>query len=315
MSVAFLFPGQGSQHPGMGRELHDQLAECRAVFEEIDEALGMPLSRTCFEGTAEQLALTETTQPAILAVSVAAWRALETRGVRPSVVAGHSLGEWSALVAAGVLAAGTGARTVRNRGRYMQEAVPAGVGAMAAILGADAALVDEACRAASTDAEIVSPANYNGPGQIAVAGHAAAVDRAIAEAASRGARRSVKLPVSAPFHCALMAPAAERLRADLAAIELAPFRVPLVSNVTARDVEDPATERRLLVEQVTAPVRWQESIEHLVARGISTFVEVGPGKVLSGLVRRIAKDATLLNVGTPAEADAAASALGAHGAS
>ena len=309
MSVAFVFPGQGSQHQGMGRELHDALPECRAAFEEIDAALDARLSRTCFEGTAEELALTETTQPAILAASVAAWRALHARGVRPAFVAGHSLGEWSALVAAGVLRAGDAARTVRSRGRYMQEAVPAGVGAMAAIIGGSPASVQEACAAASRDGEIVSPANLNSPDQIVIAGHAAAVDRAIAEATARGARKGMKLKVSAPFHCALMEPAARRLQADLAALDFGAFGVPLVANVTALEVTDPEAERELLVRQVTSPVRWQESVQRLVAAGVDTFVEVGPGKVLAGLVRRIAPDARILNVATPAEVDQACAAL------
>ena len=311
MTHAFVFPGQGSQAPGMGRELHDALPECRAAFEEIDAALDAPLSLACFQGTAEELALTETTQPAILACSVAAWRALDARGLRPSHVAGHSLGEWSALVAAGVLSAGDAARTVRSRGRYMQEAVPAGVGAMAAIIGGTPASVEEACRAASSPdgREIVSPANLNSPDQIVIAGHAAAVDRAIAEATARGARKGMRLKVSAPFHCALMEPAARRLESDLAALTLSAFRMPLVANVTAQPVEDPEVERTLLVRQVTSPVRWQESVEALLAAGVDTFVEVGPGKVLSGLLRRIAPDARSFGVSTPAEVDQVTAAL------
>lgn len=311
MSVAFVFPGQGSQAPGMGKELHDALPESRAIFEEIDGALDHPLSRTCFEGTAEELAQTETTQPAILAVSVAAWRALDARGIRPAHVAGHSLGEWSALVAAGVMTAGDAARTVRRRGRYMQEAVASGVGAMAAIIGGTPSAIEEACRAASAGDEIVSPANFNSPEQVVIAGHAAAVDRAITECVARGARKGMKLKVSAPFHCALMEPAARRLAADLDGLTMSPFRMPLVANVTAREVSDPEIERGLLVRQVTAPVRWQECVERLVALGTTTFVEIGPGKVLTGLVKRIAPEARLLNVASPAEVDQAAQAISA----
>ena len=310
MSVAFLFPGQGSQHEGMGRELFESEPASREVMQRIDDALDMPLSTTCFSGSAEQLAMTETTQPAILSVSVAAWRALEARGVRPAYVAGHSLGEWSALVAAGVLDAAGAAVTVQHRGRYMQEAVPAGTGAMAAILGATEDAVTEACSVASADGEIVSPANFNSPGQIVIAGHAAAVDRAIAECQSRGARKAMKLPVSAPFHCALMAPAAARLRQELDVLRFSAFSVPLVANVTAAEVTDPEAERELLYRQVTAPVRWQQCVERLSALGVDTFVEAGPGKVLAGLVKRIVKDARTFSVGTAAEADAVARQLG-----
>jgi len=307
--VAFVFPGQGSQHPGMGRELYESEPAAKAAFDEIDEALDAPLSRTCFSGSAEELAMTETTQPAILATSVAAWRSLEARGVKATHVAGHSLGEWSALVAAGVLRATDAASTVRRRGRYMQEAVPAGEGAMAAILGLDAAPLEEACVEAATASEIVSPANFNAPGQIVIAGHRAAVERAIAAAQARGAKRAMMLPVSAPFHCQLMGPAATRLREDLARLDFGAFRMPLVANVTADVVTDPGVERELLARQVTAPVRWQQCVERLMAEGVNVLVEVGPGKVLTGLARRIAKDLLTFSVGGPAEADEAAKAL------
>lgn len=296
MQVAFVFPGQGSQKTGMGRDLFEADPVARAAFGELDAALDVPVSRLCFEGSAEDLALTENTQPAILACSVAAWRCLDARGIRPAYVAGHSLGEYSALVAAGVLDAGDAVRTVRRRGRYMQEAVPPGVGAMAALLGIEAGVVEEACRAASAPGETVAPANFNSPGQVVVAGHRAAVERAIEAAGRLGARRSVLLPVSAPFHCELMAPAAARLAADLAALAFGAFGVPLVANVTGREVSDPAVERELLERQVVAPVLWQQSVERLVELGTDTFVEVGPGSVLTGLVKRIARDARLFNV-------------------
>ena len=309
MSVAFVFPGQGSQAPGMGRALHDANPVAREAFEQMDAALGLSVSRLCFDGTAEELALTENTQPAILACSVATWRCLDARGIRPAYVAGHSLGEYSALVAAGVLDTGDAVRTVKRRGRHMQDAVPAGIGAMAAILGADAAMIEEACRLASEPGNSVSPANFNSPGQIVIAGHVAAVHRAIEEAAKLGARRSTLLPVSAPFHCELMAPAAAHLSEDLAALTLGVFRVPVISNVTAEAVTEPEVERELLTRQVVSPVRWQQSVERLSALGVDTFVEIGPGKVLSGLGKRIVKDARLLSVGTPDELESVTAAL------
>ncbi len=298
MSVAFVFPGQGSQKVGMGKALADAFPEAGEVFAETDAALGFPLSRLCFEGPEAELQLTANTQPAILAASVAAFRALQAQGVRPDWVAGHSLGEYSALVAAGGMDLKDAVVAVRRRGRYMQEAVPAGAGAMAAIIGLDVAEVEKACRDAA-QGQVVSPANMNGPAQVVIAGHAAAVDRASEACTAAGARKAVRLPVSAPFHCALMAPAQERLAADLARVSFRDAAVPLVNNVDARVVRTAQECREGLVRQVSAPVRWQEVVERLVAQGVSAFVEVGPGTVLTGLGRRIAKAAKHVHVEDP----------------
>jgi [acyl-carrier-protein] S-malonyltransferase len=310
MSIAFVFPGQGSQEAGMGRALAEAFPESRAAFAEADEALGFPISRLCFEGPDEELKLTANTQPAILATSVAALRPLASRGVRPGFVAGHSLGEYAALVAAGTLTLADALRTVRRRGQYMQEAVPAGVGAMAAILGLDLAAIEDACRAAAGEGEVVSPANVNSPGQVVIAGHAEAVARASELCKAKGAKRAVPLPVSAPFHCGLMRPAQARLAPELAALPFPDPSVPLVNNVDAAVVRSGAACRDGLVRQVSGPVRWQESVELLVREGVSTFVEVGPGTVLSGLVRKIAKGARVLNVESPETLEAAVAALG-----
>lgn len=313
MSVAFVFPGQGSQEAGMGRALADAYPESRAAFAEADDALGFAISRLCFEGPDEDLRLTANTQPAILATSVAALRALVARGVRPpSFVAGHSLGEYSALVAAGTLTLADAVRTVRRRGQYMQEAVPAGVGAMAAILGLDLPAIEEACREAA-EGQVVGAANVNSPGQVVIAGHAGAVARASERCRAKGAKRAVPLPVSAPFHCALMAPAQERLAADLATLSFADPAIPLVNNVDAEVVTGGPACRDGLVRQVAGAVRWQESVERLVREGVATFVEVGPGTVLSGLVRKIAKGARVLNVESPETLEAALAALGPEG--
>ncbi len=309
MSLAFVFPGQGSQHVGMGQALQARFAESRAVFEAADEALGMQLSRLCYEGPESELQLTANTQPAILAASISACAALVARGVTPDFVAGHSLGEYSALVAARSLPLAEALIAVRRRGQYMQAAVPVGDGAMAAILMLEQADVEAACREAS-QGQVVSPANLNSPGQIVIAGHAAAVERAMEICKAKGARRAVKLPVSAPFHCALMKPAEERLAVDLARLPFAAPRPPLVNNVDARLVTGGEECRAGLVRQVSSPVRWQESVELLVRQGVTTFVEVGPGSVLAGLVRKIAKAARVFSVGDPDSLQAALVGLG-----
>ena len=308
--LAFIFPGQGSQSAGMGRDLAENFPAAREAFREADDALGFALSRLCFEGPDEDLRLTENTQPAILTTSVAALRALESEGFpAPSFVAGHSLGEYSALVAAGVLSLADAARTVRARGRYMQEAVPDGVGAMAAVIGSDEATVAAACEEAARG-EVCGPAGLNSPKQTVIAGHAAAVDRAIEVLKSRGVRKAVKLPVSAPFHCPLMMPAQERLAEDLARLDFRDPRVPLVTNVGARLIRTGAEAREALIPQVTRPVRWSESVRALAeGQGVTTFVEVGPGKVLSGFLRQIAPEARALNVEDAAGLAAARAAL------
>jgi [acyl-carrier-protein] S-malonyltransferase len=306
MALAYIFPGQGSQAPGMGRELAEKYAAAREVYAEADEALGFELSRLCFEGPAEELQLTENTQPAILATSVAALRAAEAEGLpRPDFVAGHSLGEYSALVAAGALSLRDAVTVVRKRGRYMQEAVPVGAGAMAAVLGAEIGTVEAACREAAREGEICSPANLNSPGQIVIAGSAAAVERALPILKERGAKRAIPLKVSAPFHCALMLPAQERLAADLDRIEFRDLSVPLVTNVDAALIRTGAEARASLVRQVSSPVRWRESVELLTREGVGLFVEVGPGKVLSGLVRQTASGARVVNVEDAASLEAA----------
>ncbi len=293
--LAFLSPGQGSQHAGMGRALAVAYPAARTVFEEADRALGFALSRLCFEGPEEDLKLTANTQPAILTVSVAAWRVLELNGIRPDFVAGHSLGEYSALVAAGCLTLADAVVTVRRRGQYMQEAVPAGEGAMAAILGLAADKVGDVCRQAA-QGQVVAPANLNSPGQVVISGHAAAVERAMEAAKAAGAKRAVPLPVSAPFHCSLLKPAADRLAEQLQTIHFADLSVPLVSNADADVVRTGDAARDALIRQVPAPVRWEESIRKLITLGCDTFVEVGPGKVLTGLLRQIDRTVTGLNV-------------------
>lgn len=308
MSVAFVFPGQGSQKVGMGRALAEAFPDSRQTLAAADEALGFPLSRLCFEGPESDLQLTANTQPAILAVSVAAFRALAARGLRPDRVAGHSLGEYSALVAAGALAFEDAVVAVRRRGEYMQEAVPVGEGAMAAILALDLAAVEQACREAA-QGRVVAPANINSPGQVVIAGHADAVKRAMEACQAAGARRAVLLPVSAPFHCALMAPAQDRMAADLARIAFRDPEVPLVNNVDARMVRSADECREGLVRQVSAPVRWQQSVDAMVQDGVATFVEVGPGTVLTGLIKKINKRAEVLNAEDPASLEKAALAL------
>jgi [acyl-carrier-protein] S-malonyltransferase len=310
--IAFVFPGQGSQKVGMGQALRESFPEARAVFDEADAALpdldGGPLSRIILEGPVEQLTLTEHTQPAILTVSVAAARVLAARGLRPDIVAGHSLGEYSAHVVAGTLAFADAVRIVRRRGRYMQEAVPVGTGAMAAILGLDAAGVRQACEEAA-QGDVVSPANINGAGQVVIAGHAAAVQRASVRARELGARRAVPLPVSAPFHCALMKPAEERLAPELRALDARSPQVPVVANVDAEPKSDAAAALAALVAQVSAPVQWEAVVQRLASEGVTTYVEVGPGAVLSGLVRKIHPGATVVSFGEPDDLAAVETAL------
>jgi [acyl-carrier-protein] S-malonyltransferase len=306
--IAFLFPGQGAQKVGMGRALADAYPICRETFAEADAALGEPLSRLIFDGPEEQLTLTENTQPAILAVSTAAARLLMSRGFAPDFVAGHSLGEYSANVAAGTFAFGDALRLVRRRGRYMQEAVPAGEGAMAAILGLDADLVAQAC-AEAANGEVVSAANLNGGGQIAIAGTRDAVARAGERAKALGAKRVIPLTVSAPFHCALMKPAEDRLAPELRAIEAHTPRVPIVANVDAEPKRDAQAAIEALVRQVSSPVRWEAVVRRLASEGVTTYVEVGPGTVLSGLVRKIHREATVVNLGGPDDVAAVEAAL------
>ncbi len=283
----------------MGKELAEKYPVARQTFEEADAALGYRLSQLCFEGPEEQLRLTEITQPAILTASVAAWRVVSENGLRPSFVAGHSLGEYSAHVAAGTLSFADAVRTVRNRGKYMQEAVPVGVGAMAAILGMSAEKVTAVC-ADAAEGEVCEPANINSPEQIVISGHKAAVERAAKLASERGAKRAVLLPVSAPFHCSLMKPAQERLAADLQSLNFQKPAVPVACNVDAALLDDADRSRDALVRQVTGSVKWEQSMRLLIAQGVSTFVEVGPGKVLCGLMRQIDRSKTCLNVGDEA---------------
>ena len=298
-TIAFLFPGQGSQSVGMGKELAVSFPAAKQTFEEADAALGYALSALCFEGPEDKLRMTEVTQPAILTVSVAALRVLRQQGVEPGFVAGHSLGEYSAHVAAGTLDFADAVRIVRNRGRYMQEAVPAGQGAMAAVLGLSLEAIEAACREAA-QGEVVAPANINSPGQVVISGHAAAVERAAELVKQRGAKRAVMLPVSAPFHCALMQPAQDRLAADLKAATFHPMRLPLVTNVDAEVIDSADKAREALIRQVTGAVEWERSMRALLAAGAETFVEVGPGKVLCGLMRQIDRAKTCWNVEDPA---------------
>jgi len=297
--LAFLFPGQGSQSIGMGKELAEQFSVARATFDEADDALGYKLSQVCFEGPEEKLRLTEITQPAILTASVAALRVVAEKGIQPAFLAGHSLGEYSAHVAAGTLTFADAVRTVRNRGKYMQEAVPVGVGAMAAILGMDAAKVSDICREAAK-AEVCEPANINSPEQIVVSGNAGAVERAVRLAGEHGAKKAVILPVSAPFHCSLMQPAQDRLGADLNSLPFQDPKTSVVCNVDAKMVTTGNASRDALVRQVTGSVRWEESVRLLISQGVEAFVEVGPGKVLFGLMRQIDRGKKCLTVGDAA---------------
>ena len=298
--IACVFPGQGSQAVGMGKALADQFEICATTFAEADAALGEPLSDLIFNGPADKLILTENTQPAILTMSVAVWRLLESKGLQPSFVAGHSLGEYSAHVAAGTLAFQDAVRLVRNRGRYMQAAVPVGHGAMAAILALDENGVNQAC-AEAAQGEVVSAANLNGGGQIVIAGTAAAVARASERAKALGARRAVPLQVSAPFHCALMKPAEERLAPELRAVSVRDPRIPVIANVDAQPKRTARESIEALIKQVSSPVRWENVVQRLASDGVTRYVEVGPGKALSGMIKRIADGATILNVEGPGD--------------
>ncbi|WP_298814442.1 ACP S-malonyltransferase [uncultured Roseibium sp.] len=306
MTIAFTFPGQGSQSVGMGKALADAFPEAKAVFEEVDEALGQKLSDIMWSGPEDALTLTANAQPALMAVSLATMRVLEAKGLElkstAAFVAGHSLGEYSALAAAGSLDVATAARLLRVRGDAMQNAVPVGQGAMAALLGLDFETAQEVAEDAA-QGEVCQAANDNAPGQVVVSGHLAAVERAVEIAKAKGARRAVMLPVSAPFHCSLMAPAADAMAAALAGADIKAPSVPLVANVLAAPISDPAEIRDRLVEQVTGTVRWRESITWLSENGVETFVEAGTGKVLTGMVRRIAKEATGIAVNTPEDID------------
>ena len=308
-ALAFLFPGQGSQEVGMGRALAESSPAAKAVWAEADAALGFSLSTLCFEGPAADLALTANTQPAVLTTSVAAAAALAERGVTPGLTAGHSLGEYSALVAAGALRFADAVRLVRRRGEFMQEAVPVGTGAMAALLGVELATAEQVC-AEAAQGEVVGVANINSPGQIVIAGHRTAVERAVAAAAARGGKKSVLLPVSAPFHCALMKPAADRLASELERLTVSAPRIPVVRNVDGGVTRTADEVKPFLVQQVASPVRWTDCVERLAREGATGFLEVGPGRVLTGLLKRTLDGARGHAVEDPASLEKAIAALG-----
>jgi [acyl-carrier-protein] S-malonyltransferase len=308
-ALAFLFPGQGSQEVGMGRALAEHSPGAAAVWAEADAALGFSLSTLCFEGPAADLALTANTQPAVLTTSVAAAAALAERGVTPALGAGHSLGEYSALVVAGALRFADAVRLVRRRGEFMQEAVPVGTGAMAALMGVELAAVEQLC-AEAAQGEVVGVANINSPGQIVIAGHRAAVERAVEAAAARGGRKSVLLPVSAPFHCALMKPAADRLVAELERVAVSDPRIPVIRNVDGGVTRTADEVKPFLIQQVASPVRWTECVERLAREGATGFLEVGPGRVLTGLLKRTLDGARGYAVEDPASLEKAVAAVG-----
>jgi [acyl-carrier-protein] S-malonyltransferase len=305
MKTALLFPGQGSQKVGMGRDLAAREPIARRTFEEADAALGVALSRLCFEGPADELTLTANTQPAILTNSIAVWRVLADRGLSFDVAAGHSLGEWTALVAAGALEFVDAVRLTHLRGKFMQEAVPEGAGAMAALIGLSFEDTSRLCAEASAPGEPVEAANLNGAGQIVISGAAAAVERAIERAKAAGAKRAAKLAVSAPFHCSLMAPAAQKLAEHLAAVTLRAPTAPIISNVLATATQDPAQIKDLLLRQITGTVRWEESMLAMAQMGVTRGYELGAGAVLKGLAKRIIPDVAVTSIGEPAEVDAA----------
>lgn len=307
-AIAFLFPGQGSQEVGMGRALAEASPAAAAVWAEADAALGFPLSRLCFEGPAADLALTANTQPAVLTASVAAAAALAERGVTPRLAAGHSLGEYSALVVAGALRFAEAVRLVRRRGECMQDAVPVGTGAMAALMGVDLAVAEQAC-AEAAQGEVVGVANVNSPGQIVIAGHRGAVERAVAAAAARGGKKSVMLPVSAPFHCALMKPAADRLATELERVTVTAPRIPVVRNVDGGVTTTADEVKPFLVQQVASPVRWTDCTERLAREGATAFLEVGPGRVLTGLLKRTLDGVRGFPVEDPASLEKAVAAV------
>ena len=311
MSIAFVFPGQGAQTIGMGKALADAYPAAKAVFDEVDAALGESLSSLIWEGDIETLTLTQNAQPALMATSMAAMRALEAEGIsieKAAFVAGHSLGEYSALAASGALSLADTARLLRTRGQAMQSAVPVGVGAMAALLGLDFETVKAVAAEAAAEGEVVQAANDNDPTQVVVSGHKAAVERAAEIAKEKGAKRAVMLPVSAPFHCALMQPAADVMAEALAGVEINAPAVPLIANVRADAVTDPDTIRQLLVEQVTGSVRWRESVEAMAAKGVIEFWEIGAGKALSGMIRKIDRALVSKQVGTDADVKAVSGA-------